>query len=68
MWLNSKTCFRTFEKAWEAHREERRVTGKEHQRRGTDQLADSRRSAVFILVYIKLYPLQAVLGFLFGMS
>lgn len=62
-----------FEKAWEAHRGESRVTDQERQRKpGGGAVPTTLRTAedrlFFILVYVKLYPLQAVLGFLFGMS
>ncbi|MDO9105916.1 MAG: hypothetical protein Q7U57_13260, partial [Methylovulum sp.] len=59
-----------FEKAWEAHREESRVVDQERQRKpGGGTVPTTLRTAedrlFFILVYVKLYPLQAVLGFLF---
>jgi hypothetical protein len=62
-----------FEKAWEAHREESRVTEQDRQRKpGGGAVPTTLRTTedrlFFILVYVKLYPLQAVLGFLFGMS
>lgn len=62
-----------FEKAWAAHREECRVTDQErHRKAGGGAVPTTLRTPedrlFFILVYVKLYPLQAVLGFLFGMS
>lgn len=62
-----------FEKAWDDHREETLVQGKERRRKpGGGAVPTSLRThedrLFFILIYIKLYPLQTVLGYLFGMS
>lgn len=62
-----------FETAWDEYREETFVIGKERQRKlGGGALPTTLRThedrLFFILVYFKLYPLQTVLGFLFGMS
>jgi hypothetical protein len=62
-----------FKKAWDEYREETLVKGKERQRKpGGGAVPTTLRThegrLFFILVYFKLYPLQAVLGFLFWMS
>ncbi|MBT9097071.1 transposase family protein [Methylovulum psychrotolerans] len=62
-----------FEKAWDELREEAADANKDRQRRGgggavPTTLRTHEDRLFFILVYLKLYPLQVVMGFLFGMS
>jgi len=61
-----------FGQAWDEYREES-LSGKERRRKpGGGAVPTTLRThedqLFFILVYVKLHPLQAVLGFLFGMS
>jgi hypothetical protein len=62
-----------FEKAWDEYREETFVKGKDRQRKpGGGAVPTTLRThedrLFFILVYVKLNPLQTIFGFLFGMS
>jgi hypothetical protein len=61
-----------FKKSWENYIKENRIKGKERKRKygggrkaKLDKIEDK---LLFILFYMKLYPLQAVIGFLFGIS
>jgi len=61
-----------FKKSWENYIIENRIKGKERKRKygggRTPKLDKIENKLLFILFYMKLYPLQAVIGFLFGMS
>jgi hypothetical protein len=61
-----------FEKAWEEHLEEAAAKQGRRRKPGGGAMPTTLRTAedrlFFILVYLKLYPLQVVMGFLFGMS
>ncbi len=61
----------SFEEAWESDLD-RRDTGRVRRRRRgggrKGRLADTADKLVFILVYFRLYPIQAVQGLLFGMG
>jgi hypothetical protein len=61
-----------FKKAWEEDCEERGVKAPKRQRKtgggAVPRLHTDEERLLFILVHFKLYPLQAVLGFLFGLS
>jgi len=61
-----------FKKAWENYIIENRIKGKERKRKygggRKSKLYKIEDKFLFILIYMKLYPLQAVIGFLFGMS
>ena len=65
-----KQILPSFEEAWEADLDRRdagrlRLRGRGGGRKGGRGAADR---LVFILVYFRLYPIQAVQGLLFGMS
>lgn len=61
-----------FEQAWIAYVEEHHIQGKTRQRRygagRKSQLETIEDKLLFILVYFRLYPTQAVQGFLFGIG
>lgn len=61
-----------FEKAWGNHFAEAAANPKRRRKLGGGAVPTTLRTAedrlFFILVYLKLYPLQVVMGFLFGMS
>lgn len=61
-----------FEQAWSAYVEEHHIQGKPRQRRygagRKSQLDAIEDKLLFILVYFRLYPTQAVQGFLFGIG
>lgn len=61
-----------FEQAWDAYVEEHHIQGKTRQRRygagRKSQLNTLEDKLLFILVYFRLYPTQAVQGFLFGIG
>ena len=61
----------SFEEAWESDLD-RRDTGRVRRRRRgggrKGRLADTADRLVFILMYFRLYPIQAVQGLLFGMD
>ena len=65
-----KPILPSFEEAWEADLDRRdagrlRLRGRGGGRKGAQGSADR---LVFILVYFRLYPIQAVQGLLFGMK
>ena len=61
-----------FEKAWEEHLEETAANQDRRRKPGGGAVPTTLRTAedrlFFILIYLKLYPLQVVMGFLFGMT
>lgn len=60
-----------FEQVWQAYIDEHYVNAPRQRRYGGGrkaQLQDSRDKLLFILVYFRLYPTQAVQGFLFGIG
>ncbi|MDM8535265.1 transposase family protein [Desulfobacterales bacterium HSG17] len=61
-----------FKKSWEDYIIENRIKGKKRKRKyggGSKAKLDKiENKLLFILIYVKLYPLQAVIGFMFGMS
>jgi len=62
----------TFEKAWNDYIVKTHVVGKIRKRKygggRIPALKNIEDKLLFILIYMKLYPLQAVIGFLFGMG
>lgn len=62
----------SFEQAWLAYVEQHHIQGKTRQRRygagRKSQLHTIEDKLLFILVYFRLYPTQAVQGFLFGIG
>ena len=61
-----------FEKAWNDYITKTHVAGKNRKRKygggRNPTLNKTEDKLLFILIYMKLYPLQAVIGFLFGMG
>jgi hypothetical protein len=60
-----------FERAWEAELDRRDAGQRQRRRRGGGRkgcLAGTADKRVFVLVYFRLYPIQAVQGLLFGMG
>ena len=66
-----KQILPSFEEAWKADLDRRDARRVRRRRRGGERkgrLADTADRLVFILVYFRLYPIQAVQSLLFGMS
>ena len=61
-----------FEKAWEDYIIKNHIDEKERQRQygggRKPVLENSKDKLLFILIYFKIYPLQILIGFLFGMG